>query len=431
MKKRVDVQDLHKGMYVAELDRPWLGTPFLFQGFEITTDEELNQLRAVCRYVYVLEHDPRVAPGFRRAPAEHTAPPPAPTTTLHRDTVAVDLAGTVRSGAVIPKNGTPVARYQDVTPVEEELQHASEIHQFARETLFTILDDARLGRGLDIPSARKAVGDMAESIIRNPDALVWLTHLKNKHEYTATHSLRVSVLALTLGRHLGYDREQLHILGTGALLHDIGKIKIANELLDKPEALTREEFEIMKTHVPEGLKLLEGQSGIPAAALEVVGRHHERYSGNGYVFGMQGDQIGEFGLISGIVDTYDAITSDRAYHLSLSASDALKIIYEGRARAFHPWLVEQFIQCMGIFPIGSIVEMSTGSVGVVITANRERRLRPRVALVYAPDKTPYTTATVIDLMQTTHDTNGRPLEIRKVLPSGSFEINPADYLPRH
>jgi len=429
MKKRVEVGDLHKGMYVTELDRPWLGTPFLFQGFEITTDEELSQLRSLCKFVYVTEADPKLSPAIRRSkPADaHT---PALVTAGDHGGDIIDLSGTVRSGAPIPKSGTPALRYRDITPVEEELQHAIEIHNFARETLFTILDDARLGRGLDIPRAKKVVGDMAESVIRNPDALVWLTHLKKKHEYTATHSLRVSVLALTFGRHLGYDREQLHILGTGALLHDLGKLKVPNELLDKPSALTREEYDIMKTHVPEGLKLLEGQSGIPSAALEVVGRHHERYAGNGYIFGLSGDSIGEFGLISGIVDTYDAITSDRAYHQSLSAADALKIIYEGRSRAFHPWLVEQFIQCMGIFPIGSIVEMSNGSIGVVITANRERRLRPRVALVLSPDRQPYMPATVIDLMHVTHE-GGKPLEIRKVLPYGSFDINVADHLPRH
>jgi len=428
MKKRVEVGDLRKGMYVAELDRPWLGTPFLFQGFEITSDEELGQLRKLCKFVYVLEADPKLVTAIRRKPAEAREPALAYAGDPAEGTV--DLSGTERSGAAIPKHGTPVMRYPDITPLEEELGHASEIHQFARETLFSILDDARLGRGLDIPRAKKVVGDMAESIIRNPDAMVWLTHLKNKHEYTATHSLRVSVLALTLGRHLGYDREQLHILGTGALLHDIGKLKIPNELLDKPSALTREEYDLMKTHVPEGLKILDGQSGIPTAALEVVGRHHERYAGNGYVFGLSGDDIGEFGLISGIVDTYDAITSDRAYHMSLSAADALKIIYEGRSRAFHPWLVEQFIQCMGIFPIGSIVEMSNGSIGVVITANRERRLRPRVALVLSPGKQPCMPATVIDLMHVTHDA-GKPLEIRKVLPYGSFDINVADHLPRH
>lgn len=426
MKKKVAVENLSKGMYVTELDRPWLGTPFLFQGFEIRTDDELAQLRELCKSVTVLEDDPR-----RTAQPARTARPAETTQARSVSQRYTDLHMPLQPGKPGVQRSTPPLVYPDVTPVEEELQQAMEVEHTARETLFTILEDARLGHSLDSPRARKVVSQMTESVLRNPDALVWLTHLKKKHEYTALHSLRVCVLALSLGRHLGYDRERLNMLGIGALLHDIGKIRVPQEILDKPEALTREEFEIMKTHVPEGLKILEGAPGIPPAALEVVGRHHERYSGNGYAFGMSGDDIGDFGLISGIVDTYDAITSDRTYHLSLSPADALKIIYEGRERAYHPWLAEQFIQCMGIFPIGSIVEMSTGSIGVVVTANRERRLRPRVALVLSAERKPYTPAAILDLMQVTVDASGHPLEIRNVLPAGAFGINPTDFIPTH
>ena len=427
MKTKVDVHDLRKGMYVSELDRPWLGTPFLFQGFEIETDEELVQLRALCQHVFVLSGDEIPSPAAHRA-----RPVPAVLATARGVThTKAEYAVTETSSREIPRSGMPPGRYTDVTPVEEELQQAVEVERTARETIYSILDDARLGRSVDTPSAKKVVGQMTESVIRNPDALVWLTHLKKKHEYTALHSLRVCVLALALGRHLGFGPEKLQILGIGALLHDIGKLHVPLEILDKPEALTREEFEIMKLHVPNGLKILENAEGLPPAALEVVGRHHERYNGNGYAFGLSSDDIGEFGLISAIVDTYDAITSDRSYHLSLSAADALKIIYEGRQKAYHPWLTEQFIQCMGIFPIGSIVELSTGSIGVVITANRARRLRPRVALILSPEKTPYTPASILDLMTVTHDANGKPIEIRNMLPPGTFGINPTDYIPIH
>lgn len=428
MKTKVDVHDLRMGMYVTELDRPWLGTPFLFQGFQIESDEQLAQLRTLCKHVFVLNEEAHAPVGIARRPPASTGSTSKARMVSQR---VVDVPGDFRNQK-IQKTGAPPQRYPDLTPVEEELQAASEVERSARETLYTILDDARLGHSLDMQRARRVVGQMTESIIRNPDALVWLTHLKKKHEYTALHSLRVCVLALALGRHLGFDPERLNLLGTGALLHDIGKLRVPNEIIDKPETLTREEFDIMKSHVSHGLDILDGAPGIPAAALEVVGRHHERYSGNGYIFGMSGDTIGELGLISAIVDTYDAITSDRSYHQSLSAADALKIIYEGRERAYHPWLVEQFIQCMGIFPIGSIVEMNTGSIGVVITANRLRRLRPRVALILSPERKPYSPATVIDLMQEPRDPNGRSLEIKNVLPSGAFGINPTEYIPiRH
>ncbi len=412
-------------MFVTELDRPWLGTPFLFQGFEIQTDEELEQLRALCQHVYVLTDDPHASPATHRTKPATTTSPAA--RIIKKE--STEFAVTETSSREIPSAGIPPSRYSDLTPVEEELQQALEVERSARETIYSILDDARIGHSIDTPRAKKIVGQMTESVIRNPDALIWLTHLKKKHEYTALHSLRVCILALTLGRHLGYEPEKLQILGIGALLHDIGKLRVPIEILDKPESLTQAEFEIMKQHVPNGLKILENAGGIPAAALEVVGRHHERYSGSGYAFGLSGDTIGEFGLISAIVDTYDAITSDRSYHLSLSAADALKIIYEGRQRAYHPWLTEQFIQCMGIFPIGSIVELSTGSIGVVISANRARRLRPRVALILSPEKKPYKPTSILDLMTATHDANGRPIEIKNMLPSGTFGINATDYIP--
>ena len=427
MKKKVGVHDLCKGMYVTELDRPWLGTPFLFQGFEILTDEELMQLRALCKYVFILNEDMHISPALHRNKPYGAATKQAHSVVQHSDLLAGESSGrSILQSKMVPN------LYADQTPVEEELQQAVEIEQSTRDVLYSILDDARLGRSVDTPAAKKAIAKMTESIIRNPDAFVWLTHLKKKHEYTALHSLRVSVLAIALGRHLGYDEEKLNILGMGALLHDIGKLRVPTEILDKPEALTRDEFEIMKLHVPNGMKILENSEGISATALEVVGRHHERYSGNGYAFGLHGDAIGEFGLISAIVDTYDAITSDRAYHLSLSAADALKIIYEGRQRAYHPWLTEQFIQCMGIFPIGSIVELSTGNIGVVITANRQRRLRPRVALVLSPERKPLAPVSILDLMTVTHDGSGKPIEIKNMLPSGTFGINPTDYIPlRH
>lgn len=423
MKKKIEVQDLRVGMYVAELDRSWLGTPFLFQGFEISTDEELSQLRSLCKHVFVLEEEADVASPVHRIPG--SVPRTRSSSVHYLPSSPVRFLETAR------KQKTPPPRYVDLAPVETELQEAREVEQGARATLYTILDDARIGRSIDTPRAKQAVLQMTESVIRNPDALVWLTHLKKKHEYTVTHSLRVCVLALTFGRHLGYSPEQLSVLGLGALMHDIGKLRMPTEILDKPEALTREEFEIMKTHVPEGLKILETSANIPSAALEVVGRHHERYSGDGYAFGMSGDTIGEFGLISAIVDSYDAITSERVYHNSLSAADALKLIYEGRGRIFHPWLTEQFIQCMGIFPIGSIVEMSNNSVGVVVAANRTRRLRPRIAVILSPDRKPYIPAPIVDLMHVTHDQAGQPLEIKNVLPAGTFGINPTDFIPIH
>ncbi len=424
MKQKIDVNNLQPGMYVSELDRPWIETPFLFQGFEILTPQDIAEIRRYCAYVYIdtkphydvrlRSYFPdRLLPRSERIdkidkPLPYVAPPPP----------------IVRRG-----QGTHKPFYPDILALEEEIQQATEIERETRALISTAMDDARMGRSLDGPGTRKIVGEMVDSIIRNPDALVWFLHLKNKDEYTALHSLRTCILALAFGRHLEFPKDTLTLLGIGALLHDIGKVMIPSEILEKPGDLTRDEFEIVKTHVPLGVEILENAKGIPPLAIELTRRHHERYNGTGYINGLKGNEIGDFGMIAAIVDHYDAMVSPHVYRDAHSPYDTLKGMYELRNTEFHGGLVEQFIQCMGIYPIGSIVEMSDASVAVVITTNRARRLKPRIALVLKPDRTPYQPSQYVDLMRDSPEDGKNPLEIRKVLAAGAFGINPTDYLP--
>lgn len=417
MSRKIEVNALKIGMYVEELDRPWIETPFLFQGFTIRTVEELAQLRQLCRHVFVLDNPP---PGGAKKivrPAPVIVKPAVEPTSVPTLEILKQFAPAQRREP----------RYRDHSSVEQEMPQARAVITETRSLVFNIMDDVRLGRAFDTQRAKGAVAGMVDSIVRNPDALVWLTQLKKKDEYTAMHSLRVSVLALAFGRHLDFSEEELRVLGVGALLHDLGKLKVPADILNKPGRLTPQEFETMKKHVPLGVDLLEHTAGIPRAAIEVARGHHERYDGRGYAMGLKGDNIGLFGSIGAIVDTYDALTSDRIYHDGMSAYDALNVLYSGRRRDYHPELVEQFIQCMGIYPIGAIVELNTGSIGVIISVNRERRLRPRVALVIDESNQLIDPAQVVDLMQP--GPSGELLEIRKVLPSGSFGINPTKYLP--
>lgn len=421
VRKKIDVQYLEMGMYVAELDRPWLGTPFLFQGFEIRSEAELLELKRLCRWVYIETPDTGASTAASRPAAT-----PSPRRQSAVQTEAEQRMAREFLKIINQPRGQPV--YTDRCEIEQEIPAAREQHAAARSLIYQILEDVRTGKNIDSISAKRIVGALAESIIRNPDALTCFIQLKNKDEYTAQHSLRVCILALAFGRHLGLDRETLEILGTGALLHDIGKMKVPNEILNKPAALTDYEFSLMQSHVPRGVEILERTSSIPRAAIEVARCHHERYGGGGYVAGLSGDQIGFFGMIGGIVDCYDAVTSDRAYRAGMSAHAALKQMYEWRGRDFHPGLVEQFIQCMGIYPIGSVVELNTGEIGVVVTMNRVRRLKPRVMLVMNANCAPYSTPMSVDLMN--HKTSdGRPCEIDRVLEPGMYGIDPVRYLP--
>jgi putative nucleotidyltransferase with HDIG domain len=422
VKKKLDVDQLRVGMYVTELDRPWRETPFLFQGFEIRTQGDIEELRQYCRQVVVdLPETYGASPPKHSPPADKTAAPAAVEPARQHE-FEQEILKKVDTQPDIPP------AYHDQATLEEEVENIRRAHAEARQMVRTVLEDVRHGKSIDTLGPKKMVAEMVESVIRNPDALTCFAQLKKKDEYTALHSLRVCILALAFGRHLGFDGVELNILGIGALLHDIGKMKVPNDILNKPGSLDDDEYTLMKSHVPRGVEILEQTRGITPAAIQVARCHHERFSGGGYISGLQGEQIGLFGLIGAIVDCYDAITSDRAYHAGMSAHAALKKMYEWRGRDFHGGLVEQFIQCMGIYPIGSVVALNTGEIGVVVTLNRVRRLKPRVALVLTPEARPYTGRQTVDLA--THSTrDGKPCEIERVLEPGSYGINPTEFLP--
>ena len=407
-------------MYVYELDRPWRETSFLFQGFEISNQQQLEALRQCCRSVTILkvETDHRVA--FQREPGA-TGAAAATLPTLHRS------PGVERE--VYKINNHPNARsvYPDATSMPEEVDKVRDTFIESRLLVQELLHDAKLGRSVNYPGAKLAVASMAESVIRNPDALMCFAQLKRKDEYTALHSLRVCILALAFGRQLDMPRDQLEMLGLGALLHDIGMVKVPEEILAKPEALTPAESDLMKQHVAWGADILYASHQIPSAAIEVVTSHHERHDGSGYLHGLRGEQISDFGMIGAIVDHYDAVTSDRVYHGAISAHSALMQLYGWRNTLFSAPLAEKFIQCLGIYPIGSAVELNSGDIGVVAAINREQRLKPHVMLVYHADRQPYAEMPIANIA-TRRTPDDRPCEIERVLEAGAIDIDPAHYL---
>lgn len=406
-------------MQVVELDRPWTGTRFVYREFVVDSQEVLDELQRVSEYVYIEKDPKRMLNVGSRPSGPILTPKPKGSGPQH----ATDRVLTASSRHINTR------WHPDKTDIEEELHEADKIETRAREVLYDTLEDAKLGRSIRVSGVREAVTEMAESVIRNPDAMVVLSQLKDADEYTALHSLRVCILALTFGRHLDFSREELHQLGIGALLHDVGKMKVPSEILNKPGRLSDEEYQVMQSHVPEGVKILVAAGGIADASIQVAANHHERYAGGGYAAGVAGDRIGSFGLIAGIVDCYDAITSDRVYHSGMSAYEALTKMYSWRSTDFHPGLIEQFIQCMGIYPVGSLVELSDGTVGVVITVNRRRRLRPRIALILKSDKKPYSKPKPINLFELEQTRGKDAPSIVKVLQPGEYGINPVDYLP--
>ncbi len=414
MKKRIPVEELQVGMYVAELDR---GGPF--PGLRISSQAQLDKLKRYCRYVYIDVPEEPPGPSTLR-PASGRWPSLA-FSAEQQQRIEFEL---LKLGAAPSAPGAP---YPDQTTTEQEMAVIPAPYEALRDLLRATLAAVEHGEPLKLNALVSAAMPIAESAIRNADAIMCFAQLRRKADFVTLHSLRALLLALALGRQIGLPVRDLVTLGVGALLMDIGKQKLPDEILNKPASLTESEYEVAKGHVAWGAQLLRATPGIPEPVTEMAYYHHERYDGSGYPQGLRHKQIPYLARIGGIIDCYDALTSDRPYADAVSAYNALKKLYEMRGRFFDPKLAEQFIQCMGVYPIGSVVELNTGDIGVVLSVNRTRRLRPRVRLVLRSDKSAYRPPQVINLTEHT-TTDGRPFAIEHVLEPGAYGIRPANYL---
>lgn len=402
MKIRVDVADLKTGMYVAELDRPWLESPFLFQGFSLDTQADIDQVRQVCKFVLIeLEQSaPDIRPHLQTLQSRGSSEP----------TVRMGNAHTEKSGG---------GAYN----FHEALQHAAKINERSRLLLLDTLARIKQGKRIDLQLAREIVSDTAGNLLYNHNAMLWLTYLKQRDEYTMTHCINVSILAMNFARHLQLDRSMIELIGLGALLHDLGKARIPDAVLNKPGRLTPEEFSIMKTHPLAGHRLLTEHDDLPAEVLDIVLHHHERISGRGYPDALSASQIIRPTMIAAIVDVYDAITSDRCYHDGMSPYTALQSIYKWTADDFDKQLVEEFISCMGLYPVGSLVELNAGQVGVVISTTPKTRLRPIVLLLLDRSKQALAQRTILNLATQEWQAGTQRLEITRVLDPKQLDID--------
>lgn len=403
MEKKVDVRELAFGMYVSRLDRPWLETPFLLQGLLIKDAHDIELLREHCRYVYIDTECGNEGAGELESHAE------AP--------------GAARLSSDLPP---PQTAYEDTCSVEEEMETATSAHRQVCEVVSDLMDHCQNPEKINVESVKGAVDRMAESILRNPDALLWLRQLKSMDTYTYRHAVDAAVLAVAFARHMGLSREDIHDIGIGALLFDIGKMALPREVLLKPGPLTEQERSLVQKHVNYGVKMLKNVPGISKRVLIMTATHHERYDGKGYPRRLTNTEIPVFGRMAAIVDYFDAVTSDRAYAKAISAHEAIRELYKLRNKAFQDELVEQFIQMLGVYPSGTLVELNTGEVGVVISQNRVRRLRPRVMLILDTQKQPFGMAPVVDLLHETHR-QGKVLYIERSLQPGEHGIDPREF----
>lgn len=381
-------------MYVSRLDRPWRETPFLFQGFHVVEQSEIEEIQQQTRYVYILVPDEEIEVG--------SGPHP------------------VSSG---------VGRYDEKharrasTQIEQELPVARKSHQEIAGLVEEVENALEANEELDMPRIKRTISYMVASIQRNPDAYIWLTRIKRYSSYAYNHSLSASVWATAFARQMELDEQALNDIAVGTLLMDVGLTRVPNEILQKSSRLTHDEWEVVKTHVGVGMDMLEGTPGISPEIMQLIATHHERRDGSGYPRGLRGTAIPLLGQMAGIVDFYTAITTPRPYMKAVSPSAALQLLYKQREKYFSEKLVNGFIQTLSTYPTGSLVELNSGEVGIVAAQNPGWLLRPKIILLLDADKEPYGSYPVLNLLEELTDQRGQPLYVVRSLAEGEHDID--------
>lgn len=374
MLKKVDSAQLKVGMYIHDLSCDWMTHPFVRNRFEISSQEQIQKIIQAGIHDVVIDAskglDVEDAPSLAEA-----------------------QAATEREVEAIAKEPSRIIR----TSLGEELQRAAQIRSQAAGVVRNVMADARLGKAIEIGSVQPVVQNITESILRNPGALLGLLRIKSKDDYTFLHSVSVCALLVAFANARGMDQDIIREAGLGGLLHDTGKALVPDAILNKPGPLTDEEFAIIKKHPMDGFNILKQSPDVPALALDITLHHHERLDGTGYPDRLAGDAISEMAQMAAIVDVYDAITADRVYHKGLPAAAALRKIYEWSKHHFNPKLVQEFMRCVGIYPVGTLVMLESGRLAVVIEPHESNLLAPKVNVFFNTKNNVYIKPETVDL----------------------------------
>ena len=429
--EKVKTNDLRIGMYVVDVGRSWLRHPWPTRSKYITSikDIELLQEFGINEVTVDLSRNSAGAVYSEHGITEETV--------VKARELAVDevVAGHDAKEPFPPPDKSDILKAErrktprpdkttDPVTLDEELPKARKTYSRALETTREMVSDFLVGRKIEVDKVKDNLDEMIDSVFRNRDALVALMKLQQHDEYTFTHSLNVTVLAVSVGRQVGLTKEQLHILGLGTIFHDLGKFQVPDSILNKPGRLSTEEFEVMKTHPDLGAKALRERGlDLPQAAIDVVRHHHERSDGSGYPDGLKGDEINPFIVLAALSDVYDALSSDRVYHAALPPHDALKVVFSLREQHFPQIWTERFVQSVGIYPVGSTVQLSSGEIGVVTEINHASLIHPVVSLAVDRKGARLTKRRTVDLS----DEKNRNIEIVGIVSTNQFDINPVSF----
>ncbi|NTS78611.1 HD-GYP domain-containing protein [Catenovulum sp. SM1970] len=362
MQQRVDIEQLSPGMYVMEVTKQSGDIKVSSKGW-VKTQVAIDALKKKGVQEVVIDPDKTLFA------AEEEADEPIEETQIQAKPVSM----------------------------ERELGKAAKLYNEAQQLQQKAFEDIKAGKPIDIEPVKAVTKGLIDSIFRNQDALLCMTRIREKDAYLLEHSLNVSILMSMFAKHLELDSETTEQLAVGAFLHDIGKILIPDAILNKKGALNPHEFEVMKSHVEHSIEILQKTSGVSALSLEVAAQHHEKLSGKGYPNGLNDEQISQAGRMIAIVDIYDALTAERVYKKGMTPSSAFKLMMTMAKQDIDHQLLQQFIKSIGVHPVGTLVKLSSGKLGIVIKSNNEQPLKPVVKLFYHAKYDHYTDIKDIDL----------------------------------
>lgn len=383
------VMNVRPGMFVAELDRPWLETPFAVQGFVVRDDDDVLYMSRYVQHVYV-DVEYRGSDIF-----------------LHYDRKAL----TARN---------------DSLELKADFDQGKVHFEAAADTLDRVFNNLSEHRNVDIEQVRDAVDPLIKGVFSNKNAMAALARLKKKSTYRYSHGVSMAVWGAILGQHLGLQQAELETLVVGCAMCDVGMSQLPEALLNSPDKLDAENQKLVAAHPRIGAEMVQSFGEDNYEILSIIENHHERHDGSGYPNGMSGASIPLPARIAGLVDTYDAMISDRPYAPARTSFEAILEIIDMSDSLFQKALVEQFVQAIGMFPVGTLVELNTGEVAIVIGQNETRRLRPEVLIVTAEDKKVLDQPRALDLAEVSSTGQGGHW-ISRELPRGTYGLNNEDY----
>ena len=360
MIKRIPVSALKVGMYITDLNNDWIPHNTQRKKGVIKREETIERIRKLgVQYIYI--------DASKGADSQDSEPA---TEVDQRNEAALQASGALKPG------------HTATVPLAEEIVIAQQVHRQAQGLVGNFMNDVKMGGAIDIAPIHQLADELQNSVFRNANALSCLGRIREKDNYLLEHSVNLSVLMSLFGNYRKLAPDILHQTIVGALLHDLGKILIPDEILHKPGRLSPEEFEVMKLHARHSRDILASTEGIGEITVITAAQHHEKLDGSGYPEGLKGDEITEYGRMVAITDVYDAITADRVYHKGMTPTQGLKKLLEWSGDHLDPVLVKQFIRCIGLYPVGSLVLLESGRLGVVVETNDADQRLPVVRVMY-------------------------------------------------